>query len=259
MQLNNNFLTKLNNGSMKYLFTFSTSNWNMFLTTHDTNITYNNIRYKSGVVITNISTSNLSIIDSICIQILNLYNKKPIDTELLLNSNVVIKMYADGLVSDVIFKGFVEQVNKNSDNILNITISSHMMSLKKQTGELFSPLCRACIGDYRCKVQLDEYKSTGKIINIVSDDSFIGNHQLNKLTPSGYYRYGLIKMLSGKLSGLSLQVKDETDGKIWLLKNIKLLKKGDKYEIFPGCDKTMKMCKDKFNNVVNFHGEPFIE
>ena len=31
------------------------------------------------------------------------------------------------------------------------------MHLKKQTGELFSPLCRTCIGDYRCKVQLDEY------------------------------------------------------------------------------------------------------
>jgi uncharacterized phage protein (TIGR02218 family) len=33
---------------------------------------------------------------------------------------------------------------------------------------------------------------------------------------------------------------------------------GDKYSILAGCDKTFSMCKSKFNNTVNFRGEPYI-
>ena len=36
-----------------------------------------------------------------------------------------------------------------------------------------------------------------------------------------YYRYGIVKFTSGKLKGISMQIKDEIDGSIYLLQNTK--------------------------------------
>ncbi|MDE5056044.1 phage BR0599 family protein [Wolbachia endosymbiont of Drosophila bicornuta] len=35
-------------------------------------------------------------------------------------------------------------------------------------------------------------------------------------------------------------------------------KKSYKYSILAGCDKTFPTCRSKFNNTVNFRGEPYI-
>ncbi|WP_353285542.1 phage BR0599 family protein [Wolbachia endosymbiont (group B) of Agrotis puta] len=42
-----------------------------------------------------------------------------------------------------------------------------------------------------------------------------------------------------------------------LLLHIKI-STGDKYSILAGCDKAFLTCKNKFNNTVNFRGEPYI-
>ena len=55
-----------------------------------------------------------------------------------------------------------------------------------------------------------------------------------------------------------MQIKDEIDGSVYLLQNTKMLSVGDYYEIYAGCDKTLATCKEKFNNVINFRGEPYI-
>lgn len=33
---------------------------------------------------------------------------------------------------------------------------------------------------------------------------------------------------------------------------------GDELRLYPGCDKTLATCRDKFDNVINFRGEPFV-
>ena len=33
---------------------------------------------------------------------------------------------------------------------------------------------------------------------------------------------------------------------------------GDVFSVSPGCDQSLAMCQDRFHNVVNFRGEPFI-
>jgi uncharacterized phage protein (TIGR02218 family) len=105
---------------------------------------------------------------------------------------------------------------------------------------------------------LENYKASGTVLEIISSDCIVGNHRENRNGAVGYYKYGTIKFLSGKLRGITMQIKDEIDGKIYLLKNTKLIEIGDSYEIFAGCNKTLSVCKKKFNNVVNFRGEPYI-
>jgi uncharacterized phage protein (TIGR02218 family) len=33
---------------------------------------------------------------------------------------------------------------------------------------------------------------------------------------------------------------------------------GDIFTIIAGCDKTLAICRDKFDNIINFRGDPFV-
>jgi len=43
-----------------------------------------------------------------------------------------------------------------------------------------------------------------------------------------------------------------------MLKMLLDVQVGDTFTIAPGCDKNVTTCKNKFSNVVNFHGEPYL-
>ena len=156
-----------------------------------------------------------------------------------------------------IFSGFVENIMTNG-GLLEISVSSNVAKLNYSNSSLFSPICRECLGSAKCGVNLNQYKANGTVLQIISQDCIVGNHRTDRNVPVGYYKYGTIKFLGGKLRGITMQIKDEVDGKIYLLKNTKLIEVGDSYGIFAGCNKTLSVCKNKFNNVINFHGEPYI-
>ncbi len=264
MFINEQFLKTLSNcNEIKYLFSFEAENFSIFLTTGDIDIEINGNTYRSGVISENISVNNLSKTDNIFVQILNIYDNNLICFENLLRSKVTIRIAIndskdENFISSIIFNGFVSQIAEDN-GLLGVTISPLTSYLNQSIGELFSPICRECLGSKKCGVSLENYKTKGKIINIISDDCFYGDHSVDNDKKVDYYQYGLVKFLSGSLKGICMQIKDEKDGKIFLLKNTKLLKINDEYEIYAGCDKTIATCKNKFNNVINFRGEPYIK
>lgn len=76
-----------------------------------------------------------------------------------------------------------------------------------------------------------------------------------------YYNGGLLTWLSGSNEGRSMEVKDfdsNTNLLTLFLEAPYEPAAGDVFEIHPGCDKKLKTCKDTFDNIVNFRGEPFI-
>ena len=109
----------------------------------------------------------------------------------------------------------------------------------------------------KCGINLENYSSQGQIVSIISDDCFTCSIT-NETKTIGWYRYGIIKFLNGKLKGVSLQITDKIDDKIYLLVGTKMISVGDEFIIYAGCDKTQNTCKSKFNNIINFRGEPFI-
>ena len=255
--INENFLKDLKeNENICYLLDIFTENNHVFLTSSDTDIYIEDICYKSGYFLNIIGNDNLE--DSNGKFILQLVNTDYINSldEGIFNAKITIKLYTNKNTL-TFFKGFVASIIKDGNEI-SLSISSNIQLLNRTTANLFSPLCRECLGSSKCGVNLENYKATGTITSIISADCFIGNHQEHLQRQIGYYTYGIVRFTSGKLQGISMQIKDENNGKIYLLKQTNMLSIGDKYEIFTGCDKTMKMCKEKFNNIVNFRGEPFI-
>ena len=251
-----NFLNKIKNGeNIFYLLTIDSINKEINLTTNDKDVIINNKIYKSGFIVNTFNLANINVDSYITIALLSSI-KKEISAEALSTANIVLKISTKD-ESFVIFSGFVSQLNIET-NIINIDIISKMEKFNQTIGQLFSPICRECLGNAKCKVDIQNYSANGQVINILSQDCFVGDHQTNKKTATGYYKYGMIKFLTGKLAGITIQIKDEVENKIYLLRNTNLLNIGDLYIIFAGCDKTTTTCQQKFNNIENFRGEPFI-
>jgi uncharacterized phage protein (TIGR02218 family) len=70
---------------------------------------------------------------------------------------------------------------------------------------------------------------------------------------------GEVKFLSGENKGAIFEARDFRD-KIITVKLPPMIKLslGDQYEITAGCDKNFSTCTKKFNNAINFRGEPSI-
>ena len=258
--VNAEFIKFLQNGkNITYLIELICENQQLYLTSYDKPIRIDDKVYQSGYVLNSLQLTNIEKTGSIELQIYNDEKENNFDLEYLSSAKVIIKIAILSQLDKnaVIFNGFVSQINLES-NIITITALPNLSKLNSSFCQLYSPLCRECIGSRKCGIDINQYKATGFITNIIADNCFQGNHQANKSTTIGYYRYGVVKFTSGKLRGLSMQIKDEIDGSIYLLQNTKMLATGDEYEIYAGCDKTLATCKEKFNNVINFRGEPYI-
>lgn len=76
----------------------------------------------------------------------------------------------------------------------------------------------------------------------------------------GYFTYGLITFTSGLNNGLAMEVQSYVPGTISLRLSLPYsIAVGDTYSMIAGCGKRFSEdCTAKFNNAVNFRGEPFL-
>lgn len=137
--------------------------------------------------------------------------------------------------------------------------------LQQPMGELYSTTCRAQFGDKRCRVNVAELTLEGAVIALKNTQNaksaFIaaGFEQ-----PSGYFQYGLLTWKHGKNRHLSMEIKSFTPEEnqtccFQLVQPMPYpIEIGDIFSVYPGCDKSLSTCKNRFNNIVNFRGEPFI-
>jgi uncharacterized phage protein (TIGR02218 family) len=120
----------------------------------------------------------------------------------------------------------------------------------------YSSNCRAKLGDARCKIDKSNFSFKGIVGDIIEENVFL-DQSINK--ENGYYNYGEIKFLNGELESRVFLVKENIDQKIYIQAFEKLnIKVGDQYELIAGCNKSIQTCIAKFNNAINFRGEPFI-
>ena len=127
--------------------------------------------------------------------------------------------------------------------------------LQCQVGELYSPTCRATFGDRRCKVDLAAYTMSGTVENVISRQVFVGS--IDK--PSGYFSYGEIKWTSGKNKDLRMEIKEYSNRQFVLTLSMPHpIEPGDTFSAIAGCDKAFSTCCKKFNNAINFRGEPTV-
>lgn len=247
------------------------------LTEHDVDLTIHGITYQSaiGYVPTAISMQSDGI--------------NTVDVEGILNIAGVSKAdIAAGLFAGAklfIFEVNYEDLSQGSlplmsgfwgecqlhDNHYVTEFKSLSQRLEQPIGELYSTHCRAQLGDQRCGVNLSGWIVAG----VVSEVNTALPHQFMATgfdQPRNYFQYGLMTWQQGNNVGLSMEIQsfqsiklqnekaEETlCGEFQLVQPMPYtIEVGSLFVVTPGCDQSLAMCQARFNNVVNFRGEPFI-
>jgi uncharacterized phage protein (TIGR02218 family) len=125
--------------------------------------------------------------------------------------------------------------------------------------------CLATLGDARCKVVFDGSPTlvvTGTVDEIDTDNVTIHDETRTEPPhPSGtsYFIGGKLTWLTGANAGLSMEIREATEGVIQLgLAMPYEVLAGDTYQLTPGCSKLVGDCKATFDNIVNFRGFPHL-
>jgi len=127
--------------------------------------------------------------------------------------------------------------------------------LQCHVGELYSPTCRATLGDRQCKVDLAAYTFSGTVEGVISRQVFVSG--VDK--PSGYFSYGEIKWTAGKNKDLCMEIKEYNNRQFVLVLSMPHpIEVGDVFTAIAGCDKAFSTCCKKFNNAINCRMEPFV-
>lgn len=136
-----------------------------------------------------------------------------------------------------------------------------MQRLSSSMGNLFSASCRASLGDNACKVDLAAHSITGSVTTGGNGHMF---EDSNVDDVDGLYDAGVVTFITGANAGLSMEIKHyRLNGSgvgvfTMTLPFASTILPGDQYRVHKGCDKSLKICHERFNNVLNFRGEPLV-
>jgi uncharacterized phage protein (TIGR02218 family) len=123
--------------------------------------------------------------------------------------------------------------------------------------ELTSPTCRADLGDTRCKVVLGPLTVTGTVTSITNARVWTDS---TRAEAAGYFTFGRVTWTSGPNAGSAMEIKTHAASGVMTMQLPMpyAVAVGHSYSMVPGCDKLLATCRDKFANVVNFRGEPYL-
>ncbi|MGE0252403.1 MAG: DUF2163 domain-containing protein [Dongiaceae bacterium] len=141
------------------------------------------------------------------------------------------------------------------DTVFRAELRGLSQALSQQIVELYTPDCRADLGDARCKVNLAALTVTGALTAVTDRRSFADSARGESVN---YWNGGLLTWTSGANVGRKMEVKAFGSGGTFtlFLPMPSTVAIGDNYSLRPGCDKKFSTCKDRYNNVRNFRGEP---
>lgn len=123
--------------------------------------------------------------------------------------------------------------------------------------EIYTPTCRANLGDARCQLNLASYTHTGIVTAVTSRRTFNASG-LTQAT--GYFDFGVLTWTTGANTGLKAEIKtwnlDDHEFEFFLPMPYEIAV-DDEFSAHIGCNKTKEACK-ALGNYVNFRGEPDI-
>lgn len=239
---------------------------NLAFTTNDENILYENVLYNSLSAndVDNIK-SNIDIKED-NFEIVNIISSNLIDKDDILNGKYdsakveIFLLDTQNLDKGkvVLLSGKISNIELK-DDIFTAKVVGLKDEINKTIGEKYSPLCRCNFCDSRCKLSKNNFTFSGTITNVIDEVLFITDNEIILSKSSGYFDYGIIEFTSGNNIGQKMEVKQYNNGQFILQLNLpKNLAIGDTFNVVAGCNKEFSTCCNKFNNAINFRGEPHL-
>jgi uncharacterized phage protein (TIGR02218 family) len=174
------------------------------------------------------------------------------------NADFVISRYnwknpTDGV--EVRMAGTVGEVNMHRGYI-TAELRGLQQYLQQPIGSVSSKTCRARLGDALCTKNLTSFTHTGTVTSAASNQIFTASAMAQA---ADYFAEGILTWTGGVNSGLIVKVKGFASGVFTLmLPMLQTITAGDSFSVVAGCQKRLTDCTTKFNNVLNFQGEPHL-
>jgi uncharacterized phage protein (TIGR02218 family) len=186
--------------------------------------------------------------------------------------------WADLTMGDVLLRAGTLGIVKMQNGAFTAEIRGLTYKLTTYLGETYGPVCRAQFGSglngidtYAkdlCMVDVTLYQQSGTVASAPSGVTIVpaaglkmvGSENPAENAVAGWFNDGLITFNSGALEGQSFEIKTWDGATLTLyLPMPQAPAGGDTFTIEPGCDHTVGTngCT-KYDNIVNFRGEPFI-
>jgi uncharacterized phage protein (TIGR02218 family) len=166
------------------------------------------------------------------------------------------------------FQGRVSTVDNVGRTSATLTVASDLVILDyDMPRNLFSPTCLHTLYDLGCGVARGTYTATGTISGFPAPASTsntiytLPTIYTSSVTAAGCAQ-GSLLFTSGANANVRATVKSVTPGTYPALNLIYPLpfapSVGDAFQVAAGCDHTQATCQNKFNNLANFRGFPYV-
>jgi uncharacterized phage protein (TIGR02218 family) len=154
------------------------------------------------------------------------------------------------------FSGFVGPVDELSRSYAKITVNSGTELLTMQLPQIIlQPGCTNTLFDARCRLS----KAAFAEANTVQAGSTVNKLISLSAKADDYYDNGQLVFTTGANAGLVKAVKQYLGQQFTFNSPLPFTPSaGDLFTAYPGCDKTQATCTNKFSNLVNFEGFPYI-
>lgn len=136
--------------------------------------------------------------------------------------------------------------------------------LDHEVAPVTSPNCRARFGDHHCKLSQQRFAHEIIVQRINADRIYVSGRLTGNV---GDYAFGELRWLNGPATGISTYILDsdissfsviELPSEIAKLSNDEIDGLNLRACIIMGCDKSISTCSNRFQNSVNFRGEPYL-
>lgn len=159
-------------------------------------------------------------------------------------------------------RGTIGEVVMLPSGVFHSTMYGLAEKLQQTVGEIYTPSCRADLGDAKCGIDLDAggWRKPGTVTSVI-DDRVFSCSITEPRAVDDWFRYGVVEWQTGDNSGRFMDVRgwvQSTNTVTLFLGMPQPIQVGDTFAIYPGCDKTLAQCRDRFDNIVNFRGEPYV-
>lgn len=174
----------------------------------------------------------------------------------------------------ILLTGRMTSVTVTNRKVGSFEMSGLLSVGDAKIGESYSSECRANLGDARCKVPLISVTNTGEITNLDAinaiQERYVFRIEFDGTDPTNrQYDNGVLTFTSGNNVGVSTEIQAQfhADALYYgpfthdiflsmpLPNDVQI---GDTFDVALGCDKRPITCLTKFDNIVNFRGEPFV-
>lgn len=160
----------------------------------------------------------------------------------------------------ILLSGRLGEVSYSRDTF-TAELRSLTQQLQQTIVEQFTPTCRAKFGDARCKMDAAAWTDAATIAGIVNATELVLSVTPELMAkPADYYGGGLIEFISGANAGQRMELSGSTGADLSLSLPMPYpVAVGDEVKITVGCRKRWEEdCRAKFDNGLNFRGEPHV-